>query len=164
MSPAFIRGIQDFFPKVAITFDKFHVMKLVNEAVDDVRIAEQKQKPELKKSKYIWLNNESNLCHEHKAALERLKDSNLQTGWAYRLKLAMQEFWMVRQIYADLFLNEWIGWAIRSKLEPMHRKTIKEHQEGILRWFHTRMTNGLLEGVNGLVQAAKHRARGYTSM
>jgi transposase len=43
MSPAFIRGIEDYFPQAAITFDKFHVMKLVNEAVDDVRIAEQKQ-------------------------------------------------------------------------------------------------------------------------
>ncbi|MBN2983333.1 transposase [Cohnella algarum] len=48
MSPAFIRGIEDFFPKAEITFDKFHVMKLVNEAVDDVRIAEQKQTRELK--------------------------------------------------------------------------------------------------------------------
>lgn len=50
MSPAFIRGIEDYFPKAVITFDKFHVMKLVNEAVDKVRIQEQKQKPELKSS------------------------------------------------------------------------------------------------------------------
>jgi transposase len=55
MSPAFIRGIEDHFPSAQITFDKFHVMKLVNEAVDDVRIEEQKQAPELKKTKYVWL-------------------------------------------------------------------------------------------------------------
>jgi transposase len=166
MSPAFIRGIQDYFPQAEITFDKFHVMKLVNEAVDDVRIAEQKQAPELKRSKYIWLKNESNLKTEQKETLARLKDTNLQTGRAYRLKLAIQEFWSTPQIFADMFLREWIGWATRSQLTPMVglAKTIKQHEEGILRWFHSKMTNGLLEGINGLVQAAKRRARGYRNV
>jgi transposase len=166
MSPAFIRGIQDYFPQAEITFDKFHVMKLVNEAVDDVRIAEQKQAPELKRSKYIWLKNESNLKKEQRETLARLKDTNLQTGRAYRLKLAMQEFWSTPQIFADMFLREWIGWATRSQLTPMVglAKTIKQHEEGILRWFHSKMTNGLLEGINGLVQAAKRRARGYRNV
>ncbi|MBG9791005.1 transposase, partial [Paenibacillus dendritiformis] len=59
-------------------------------------------------------------------------------------------------MYADLFLREWIGWAIRSQLPPMVSlaRTIRQHEEGILRWFHSKMTNGLLEGINGLVQAA----------
>ncbi len=166
MSPAFIRGIEDFFPDAQITFDKFHVMKMVNEAVDDVRIEEQKHTPELKKSKYVWLKNESNLKPEQKETLARLKDSNLQTGRAYRLKLAMQQFWTTPHLFADLFLKEWIGWANRSRLEPMIgvAKTLKQHQEGILRWFHSKMTNGLLEGINGLVQAAKRRARGYRNV
>jgi transposase len=166
MSPAFIRGIEDYFPKAEITFDKFHVMKLVNEAVDDVRIAEQKQTPELKHTKYIWLKNEFNLKAEQKATLTRLKDSNLQTGRAYRLKLAMQDFWSTPHILADVYLREWIGWATRSQLTPMVSlaKTIKQHEEGILRWFHSKMTNGLLEGINGLVQAAKRKARGYRNV
>lgn len=166
MSPAFIRGIEDHFPEAQITFDKFHIMKLINEAVDDVRIEEQKHAPELKKTKYYWLKNESNLKPEQKDALARLKDSNLQTGRAYRLKLAMQEFWTTPHIFADMFLSEWIGWANRSRLEPMISvaKTLKQHEEGILRWFHSKMTNGLLEGINGLVQAAKRRARGYRNV
>ncbi|MNW37472.1 Transposase [compost metagenome] len=53
MSPAFIRGIQKQFPTAEIIFDKFHVMKMVNEAVDDVRRVEQKQAPELKHSRYL---------------------------------------------------------------------------------------------------------------
>jgi transposase len=166
MSPAYIRGIQDYFPQAEITFDKFHVMKLVNEAVDDVRIQEQKQAPELKHTKYIWLKNESNLKSGQKETLARLKDSNLQTGRAYRLKLAMQEFWTTPHIFADVYLREWIVWALRSQLTPMVElaKTIKKHEEGILRWFHSKMTNGLLEGINGLVQAAKRRARGYRNV
>uniref|UniRef100_UPI003898EEA7 transposase n=1 Tax=Paenibacillus profundus TaxID=1173085 RepID=UPI003898EEA7 len=61
MSPAFIRGIEEYFPDAEITFDKFHVMKLLGEAVDEVRIQEQKHTPELKHTKYIWLKNEVNL-------------------------------------------------------------------------------------------------------
>lgn len=163
MSPAFIRGVEEYFPDAEITFDKFHVMKLVGEAVDEVRIEEQKQAPELKRTKYIWLKNESNLKAEQKETLERLKDSNLQTGRAYRLRLALQDLWSIRHVFADMYLKEWLGWATRSQLAPMIRvaQTIKQHEEGILRWFHSQMTNGLLEGINGLVQAAKRRARGY---
>lgn len=117
MSPAFIRGIEDYFPEAQITFDKFHVMKLVNEAVDEVRVEEQKHAPELKKTKYFWLKNESNLKKEQKETLTRLKDSNLQTGRAYRLKLAFQEFWATPHLFADVFLAEWLGWATRSQLE-----------------------------------------------
>jgi transposase len=163
MSAAFIKGVEEQFPQAKITFDKFHMMQLVSEAVDEVRIEEQIQAPELKKTKYIWLKNESNLSTEQKETLERLKDGNLQTARAYRLKLAMQEFWTVRHIFADMYLQEWIGWAVISQLAPIVSlaKTIKQYQEGILRWFHSKMTNGLLEGINGLVQAAKRRARGY---
>ncbi|MGG1619689.1 ISL3 family transposase [Paenibacillus sp. NRS-1782] len=166
MSPAFIRGVEDYFPDAEITFDKFHVMKLVGEAVDEVRIEEQKQNPELKRTKYIWLKNESNLKAEQKEALEQLKDSNLQTGRAYRLRLALQDLWSVRHVFADMYLKEWLSWATRSQLAPMIRvaQTIKQHEEGILRWFHSQMTNGLLEGINGLVQAAKRRARGYRNV
>ena len=166
MSAAFIRGVQDNFPKAEITFDKFHVMEMVNEAVDDVRIAEQKTTPELKRTKYFWLKNESNLSAEQKDALTKLKDLNLQTGRAYRLKLAMQEFWRTPHILADVYLRERIGWATRSQLQPMVdlAKTVKQHEEGILRWFHSKMTNGLLEGINGLVQAAKRRARGFRNV
>jgi transposase len=58
------------------------------------------------------------------------------------------------------------GSARRSQLEPMKdlAKTVKKHEEGILRWFHSRMTNGRLEGLNGLVQAANRKARGYRNV
>lgn len=166
MSPAFIRGIEMYFPKAEITFDKFHVMKLVNEAVDEVRKEEQKQQPELKRTKYIWLKNEINLKAEQQEQLVRLKDMHLNTGRAYRLKLALQDLWTTPQLLADVHLREWMSWAKRSKLEPMMKleRTIKQHEEGILRWFHSKMTNGFLEGMNGLVQAAKRKARGYRNV
>lgn len=98
-------------------------MKLVGEAVDEVRIQEQKERPELKKTKYIWLKNEVNLKAEQKEMLYRLKDTNLLTGRAYRLKLTLQEFWSTPHIFADVFLREWIGWAARPQLQPMFYMT-----------------------------------------
>ncbi|MCY9664437.1 transposase [Paenibacillus alginolyticus] len=92
MSAAFISGIEeDQFPKAEVTFDKFHVMMMVNEAVDEVRKAEQKEEPQLKRTKFLWLKNEANLKEKQKEELQSLKDSNLKTGRAYRLKLAMQD-------------------------------------------------------------------------
>jgi transposase len=166
MSPSFIGGIGEHFPTAEVTFDKFHVMKMVNEAVDEVRKAEQKEEPALKRSKFIWLKNEANLKVEQRETLQSLKDLNLKTGIAYRLKLAIQELWITPHVFAEVYLRDWLGWARRSQLEPMVdlAKSVKKHEEGILFWFHSRMTNGLLEGINGLVQASKRKARGYRNV
>jgi transposase len=58
MSPAFITGVENYFPNAYLTFDKFHIMKIINAAVDEVRRQEQKERPELFKTRYIWLKNQ----------------------------------------------------------------------------------------------------------
>ena len=65
--------------------------------------------------------------------------------------------------WGELFLDRWYSWAIRSRLEPMKNaaRTVMKHRDGILRWFESRIANGLIEGINSLVQSAK--ARGYRS-
>lgn len=93
MSPAFIKGIERYFPNAQITYDKFHVMKMVNEAVDKVRRSEQNETDELKKTRYIWLKNEQNLTAKQREKLIKLKDINLKTVRAYNIKLALQDFW-----------------------------------------------------------------------
>ena len=166
MSAAFISGIQQHFPKAQITFDKFHVMKMVNEGVDQVRREEQKEVDELKKSRYVWLKNEAHLTPAQKEKLVKLKDMNLLTGRAYRIRLALQELWTYPALLADLYWGSWYGWAVRSQIEPMVQvaKSLKRHEEGILRWFQTKMTNGLLEGLNSLIQATKRKARGFRTV
>ena len=68
--------------------------------------------------------------------------------------------------WGELILDHWYSWAIRSRLEPIKHaaRTIKRYREGILRWFDSKIANGLIEGINSLVQAAKAKARGYRSM
>lgn len=163
MSPSFISGIETNFPNASITFDKFHVMKMVNEALDLVRRQEQATQPELKKSRYLWLKNQENLTKKQASTFAKLKDLDLATGRAYRMKISLQKMWNRSIIISEMYFDEWCDWAVRSRLEPMIKvaKSLKKHKSGILRWFKTKMTNGLLEGINSLVQAAKRKARGY---
>ena len=64
------------------------------------------------------------------------------------------------------FLDRWYAWAIRSRLEPIKHaaRSIKRHRDGILAWFDSHIANGLIEGINSLVQAAKAKARGYRTL
>jgi transposase len=165
MSPAFIDGFEESFPTAHLTFDKFHVTKVLSDAVDQVRREEQRERPELKKTRYLWLKNPDKLKQRQKAALESLTCLNLKTARAYQLRLTLQEFWGLPQDEAESFLRKWFFWATHSRLEPMRKAawTLRRHWQGILRWFTSRINNGILEAINGLIQAAKARARGYRS-
>jgi len=137
----------------------------MNDAVDEVRRQEQKQKPELKKTRFSWLKNEENMKLDEAERFQALKNSTLDTARAYRLKLGLQNLYDERARFAPSFVDGWIRWATISQLAPVMRvaKTIEEHKDGVLRWFTSRMSNGLLEGINSLVQAAKAKARGFRS-
>lgn len=165
MSPAFIKGVEDNFPDAELTFDKFHIMKVINEAVDQVRREEQKKHPELTRSRYIWLKNPCNLTKKQINKLESLslKQLNLKTSRAYQIKLNFQEIFNQQSDSAELLLKKWFFWATHSRLQPIidAAYTIKRHWNGVLQWFKSNINNGVLEGINSLIQAAKARARGY---
>jgi len=166
MSAAFIRGVTENLTEAEITFDKFHAVKLVNDAVDKVRRAESKGRPELKRSRYLWLRNEPSLSAESRATLAALTRRHLKTARAYRIRRAFQEIYQQpSRPWGELFLDRWYSWAIRSRLDPIKdaARTVMKHRDGILSWFDSRIANGLIEGINSLVQAAKAKARGYRS-
>jgi transposase len=164
MSQAYVLGLRESFPNAHLTFDRFHVMKVLGEAVDAVRRKEIKDRPELKKTRYIWLKNPSNLTANQEQRLDSLQDANLLTAEAYRLRLTFQDlYYQCNHNDASQFLDEWIAMAEASGLEPIVKAatTIKNHKEGVLRWFRSGLTNAILEGIYSLVQAAKAKARGY---
>jgi len=166
MSAAFIKGTAAHLPNANITFDKFHAVKIVNDAVDLVRRAEQKDRPELKRTRYMWLKNKANLTESQLDALGGLADCNLKTARAYQIRLTFQDVYaQPSREAAEAFLKKWYFWATHSRLTPVIEaaRTIKRHCDGILRWFDSKIANGILEGINSLVQAAKAKARGYRS-
>lgn len=165
MSKAFIKGASDNFPDATITFDKFHMIQSVNRAVDEVRRNERKTVAELKNTRYIWLKNEQNLTAKQKATLDELKDCHLDTAEAYRMKIALQEIYQYPASIAEIALQDWISWGLESTLEPMKKvaQMVQAHYSGVMQWFHSKLNNGILEGINSLIQATKRKARGYRS-
>lgn len=175
MSPAFQKGVKKSFPQAKMIFDRFHVMKLVNEALDQVRRNEVRSIPALKHSRYLWLTNPENLSERKQQQLAPLSAMNLATAKAYQMKLNFQELWKSpHRKSAATFLDAWCSWVLEGdpksphktpSPQPMKRvaRTIQKNAEGILNYFDARITNGLLEGINSLIQAAKSKARGYRS-
>ena len=166
MSNAFIKGLGENFREAHITFDRFHVMKLMGDALDAVRREEAKTRPELKRSRYWWLKNPENLKVEQRERLQVLKAQNLDTAHAYQMKLTLQDFYEQPNLRAaEAFLGDWCEMVLESGLEPVMKvaRTLQEHAAGVLRWFRGFLTNGFAEGLNSILQAAKAKARGYST-
>lgn len=164
MSPAFIKGIKQSFPSAQITFDKFHILKKINEAVDAVRRSEVKTEWFLRGARFAILKNECNLTSKQKETRDKLSELNLKTFRAIRIREAYQKIYHAPTNEGfELALKQWYFWATHSRLEPIKKvaRMIKRHWDGILRWKDSQINNGILEGLNSVIQAAKRKARGY---
>ena len=166
MSPAFIKGVEENLPNAKITFDKFHVIKIINEAVDEVRRQEAKSNPILKNSRYVFLKNQSNFTKTQKEKYDEIKMSklNIKAFKAMQIRESFQQIYLCQQtILFEGLLKKWYWWATHSRIPQTIEaaKTIKRHWKGIVNWAENRITNGILEGFNSIFQAAKAKARGY---
>lgn len=167
MSPAFIKGVAENLPNARITFDKFHVIKHASEAIDKTRRIEQKTDPNLKGMRWKLLKDRQSLSSEDRAELDvllsRLSTKRTARAWTYREQL--REILDRKQInVVSTMLWQWCTNVMRSKVEPMKdvASMIRNHFDGIVAWSQTQQTNGFMEALNGLFQAAKRNARGYT--
>jgi transposase len=165
MSAAFISGIGEYLPNATMTFDRFHLAAKLGEAIDDVRRAEVTTRPELKRTRWLWLKNYSNLSAKQRGELHQLMrpSAKLATARALRWRQDFQAFYDQDPSYAPEYLRRWCYGAKRSRLKPIKDfvALVEKHWDGIITWHASHLTNGLLEGINSLVQAAKARARGY---
>ena len=169
MSPAFIKGVTAELPNARITFDKFHVIWHANTAVDKTRRVEQRSNPSLKAMRWTLLKDAFSLKPEAGAALHGLIKARRLTrtarAWIYKERL--REVLNRKQInIVRESLWHWCTCVMRSKLEAMKEAAalVRRHLQGIVAWAQTRQTNGFLEAINGLFQAAKRRARGFTRL
>ena len=165
MSTAFISGISQHLPNATMTFDRYHLAAKLSEAIDAVRRAEVATRPELKHTRWLWLKNHANLSATQQGQLHRLMrpSAQLATARALRWRQDFQAFYDQHPSYAPEYLRRWCYGAKRSRLQPIKDfvTLVENHFDGILAWHANHLSNGLLEGINSLVQAAKARARGY---
>ena len=166
MSPAFIAGVEEHFPNAQITFDKFHVISHASDAITETRREEQKLDPTLKGLRWVLLTDRAKLSGAQRAELDALlahmTTKRTARAWQYREQL--REILSRKQPnVVRALLKQWCTNVRRSKVEPMKEvaSMILNHFEGVLAWVNSRLTNGFLEAINGLFQAAKRKARGY---
>ena len=172
MSKAFISGVKTHFPNSAITIDWFHVVKQFTDAVEKVRRAESKQVQIPKSSRWATLKNaESELTEPQIDALAELVEMDLETSKAWRIKEMLRWVRRAETVQAakwrlTWFLNvanEYAGTGELLKPVRAALKTVARHREGILSRWVSEHSNGRIEALNGIFQAAKCRARGYRS-
>jgi transposase len=164
MSPSYISGVTGAFPKAEIHFDRFHVVKLLNEAMDEVRKLERREHSELKGHKYTFLKNKDKLSKKKAKELSDLITLFPTLGKAYRLKELFNDIWeMDTEEEATEFLADWCKEVEAEGIGPFKKfvRTIKAHWTGIVNFCEKQISNGILEGINSKVQLAKRRARGY---
>lgn len=171
MWPAYINATLENLPEAEekIAFDKFHVAKYLGEAVDKVRRQEHKALmaegyEDLKGSKHDWLYNPENMTRKQKIRFKSLRDSTLKTARAWAIKeLAMSLWHYVSKTWARKGWEQWLSWAVRSRLEPIKdvARTIKEHLWGILNAVVLKVSNGPAEGLNSRIKMIKVRSRGF---
>lgn len=165
MGRAFIAGVQEHLPQADLCFDPFHIIKMANEAVDEVRRAEVKHFPELKRTRYHWLKDASDWTRKE-LNLHWLRHSGLKTARAWRLKERLRDILAWRRcsnVPVLLLLQGWISWARRCRLPAFKRLggTLRRHWEGICNMLRYANSNARAESINADVQAAISRARGF---
>lgn len=131
--------------------------------MDQVRREEARNNYQIKGRRYIFLKNVENLTVEEQEALSRLEAQNLDTTQAMQIRMNLQQLFMMGASSARRFLDRWNAWVQVCDLAPMKKlaKTIMAKAQGILRSIDTGLSNGVLEAINGNVQAAKRKAKGY---
>jgi transposase len=167
----YIQAIKDNVPDAddKIVFDKFHVVRYLENAVDEVRKEEHRELSKsgdsiLTNTKYLWLYNEENIPQRRKDHFKQIKSKNLKTSRAWAIKETFRSFWdYTYTASAKKFWKSWYFWATHSRLKPIVKaaKTLSRHIKNILTYFKHPITNATSEGINSKIQTIKKKAYGF---
>ena len=172
MCQAYLNVIAEQLGHAVHVLDRFHIMKKINEAIDQVRRSEAKRmkedgyEPVLKHSRWCLLKRVSNLTKKQAVKLSELLRYNLRSVRAYLMREDFQRFWEYASVgWAGRFLDQWCTRAMRSKLEPMKAvaRSLRTHRELILNWFRAkgRISAGVVEGLNNKAKLTTRKSYGF---
>jgi transposase len=169
MWAAYAKLVRQHAPNAQILFDRFHIVKHLNEAVNVVRRElwrrlTSKERTTFKGTRWLLLKNPWNLKDNQKERLSTLVQWNTPLVRAWYLKEAFQLFWTYKQPWrAQQHLNKWIRSAMRSKLDAFKKfaQMLRSHLDGILPWTKIRVSNGAVEGMNNKIKSISHRSFGF---
>ena len=181
MSAAFLKGAALYLPNALVSYDRFHIVALANEAMEEVRSAEWKTDSarvldELgaldakERRSILWgmRRNPDSWSPLQLNAMHWLQHAKLKSARAWRLKMALREIFAHARAHNDTSLaaaelKQWISWARRSRLDSFKRlaMTLRTHFDAVVRGMLDNRSNAFVEAMNGLMQQAKRAARGF---
>jgi len=178
MSKAYEAGVAEHCRNAQVVFDKFHVIKNANEAVDQVRRAEVRLGGQgvweaLQKSQWLWRKNPENLTDKEQERMSKIQDKNLCTAKAYQMRLVLQDIYHSADTatarHRFKVWCRWVRWVARFYKASLFASMLKmaqmiqNHLAGILAHWKWGVTNAFMEGLNSVFSGTKRKARGYRS-
>lgn len=171
----YLKVIRERASQALHVLDRFHIVAMLNKAIDKVRSEEQPRlksdgfEPLLKNSRWCLLKRPENLTDKQEVKLTDLLRYNLKSVRAYLLKEDFDAFWgYISSYWAGRFLDRWATRVMRSKIEPMKKvaKTIRVHRPLILNYFKAKKTisNGVVEGLNNKAKVTTRKSYGFKSV
>ena len=172
MSPAYREAVSTHLINAKIVFDRFHVVKLFNEKLSDLRrdlhreATDKLQKKVLKGTRWLLLKARENLNtkRDEKQKLEEALALNKSLAVAYYMKEDLRQFWeQSGKRFATAFLNDWIKRAEASGIKMLQKmaQTLAAHRSGLLAYYDVPISSGPMEGTNNKIKTMKRQAYGF---
>jgi transposase len=172
MSRAYTEAIKHHCPNATLVIDRFHVVKALNEAVDEVRkeqwrALDTEGRKAIKGLRWLLGMHSRNRTKGHTRFLNSLRNANRRIHRAWVLKDEFEHFWNYSyRGAAEKFLRRWITAALRSRIPSLRQfvATLRNHFDNILAFVDRNLTNAVGEGLNRIVKIIKNRASGYRNL
>jgi len=172
MSDAYIGAIKTHCPNATLVLDRFHIVKALNAAVDEVRKEQWREagvddRKVLKGLRWLLYRHSSTRSRKDTRTLKALDKANNRIYRSWRRKDEFEQFWNYSAPWAaERFLKRWMTSTMRSQLEPMKKfvRTLRKHYDGVMAFIGTRLTNAVGEGLNRIVKIVKNRASGFRTL
>ncbi len=172
MSETYIGAIEDHCLNATLVLDRFHVVKALNKAVDEVRKEQWRnacadERKALKGLRWLLFKHSSNRSKKDSRILNALRKGNRRIHRAWVLSDEFERFWDYKVEWAaKRFLKRWMTTALKSRIEPIRKfvRTIKKHIGRILPFIGSRLTNAIGEGLNRIIKIVKNRASGFRTL
>jgi transposase len=172
MSETYIGAIEDHCPNAILVLDRFHIVKALNQAVDEVRKEQWRKasvddRKALKGLRWLLFKHSSNRSKKDSRILNALHRGNRRIHRAWVLKDEFEQFWDYKAPWAaERFLKRWMTTALKSRIEPIRKfvQTIKKHIGRIIPFIGSRLTNAIAEGLNRIIKIVKNRASGFRTL
>jgi transposase len=175
MSVTYIDAIKHHCPNATLVLDRFHIVKALNDAVDEVRREEWRNLPPgeqrraMKGLRWILALHSRNRSDQQTQVIDKIRSSNRRIHRAWVLKDEFEAFWDFAPDQIDAataYLESWITAALRSRIPSLRKfaRTLRSHQEHVVAFVQSHLTNAVAEGLNRVIKIVKNRASGFRNL